>query len=312
MKIFYDLEEVSEIRRAVVTTGSFDGVHIGHKTIIERLCRIAGETNGESTLITFHPHPRKVLYPETAGKDLFLINSQKEKILLLGKTGLDNLIILNFTPEFAKISSFDFIRNVLVGNLHASRVIIGFNHHFGHNREGDFEILSEMGKYHGFEVEEIPEQDIENETVSSTRIRKALQEGKIQRANAYLDHYYMIIGPMISNEAESPVSVPGFRIGVEEECKLVPPRGIYACSFSQGPGFQKAMVLIGESQAQRETGKNPALVNCFPLEHSSLQPNEPVTLHFHKMIRELDPVTDSLQLKTYLNTDKKEIEELVF
>ena len=129
-----------------------------------------------------------------AGKDLLLINSQQEKIELLQKTGINNLVIIPFTLAFSKMSSIDFIRSILVGKLHASKIVIGFNHHFGHNREGNFDYLYELGKFYNFSVEEIPEQDIQNETVSSTLIRKALQEGRIQRANAYLDHHYIISG----------------------------------------------------------------------------------------------------------------------
>ena len=166
MKIFKNFDEAESIHNAVVTTGSFDGVHIGHKVILQRLKKLADETGGETVLITFHPHPRKVLYPDTAGKDLYLINSQREKIELLEKAGLDNLIIVDFTVEFSKITSVDFVKNILLNKVHARKIVIGFNHHFGHNREGDYEELRKLGIEYGFDVEEIPEQDIQNETVS--------------------------------------------------------------------------------------------------------------------------------------------------
>ncbi|MFW6096385.1 MAG: adenylyltransferase/cytidyltransferase family protein, partial [Bacteroidota bacterium] len=192
MEIHRSFDINKKIKNPVVTTGSFDGVHIGHKTILQRLKKIANEIDGETVLITFYPHPRKVLYPETHGKNLKLISTQREKIFLLEQAGLDHLIIVNFTREFAKTTSHQFVEDILVGKLDARRIIVGFNHHFGHNREGDYEYLYELAKTHDFEVEEIPEQDVENETVSSTTIRQALSEGKIQRANAYLDHYYII------------------------------------------------------------------------------------------------------------------------
>jgi len=127
MRIFYDFDQLSPIPNPVVTTGSFDGVHVGHKAIINSINKTARSIQGESVLITFHPHPRKILFPETAGKDLFLINSQREKIELLRKAGLQNLIIVRFTPEFAHISSIDFIRNILVAKLHDRKIVIGFN-----------------------------------------------------------------------------------------------------------------------------------------------------------------------------------------
>ena len=222
MKIFYDFDHVGEIRNAVVTTGSFDGVHIGHKVILQRLKKLAMEIGGETVLITFHPHPRKVLYPDTAGKELFLINSQREKINLLQKAGLDNLIIVEFTLAFSKITSIDFVKNILMNKLHARKIVIGFNHHFGHNREGDYEALRNLGSNNGFEVEEIPEQDIHNETVSSTKIRKAIQDGSIQKANAYLDHQYIMMG-LLSNSSPTleEIGFPCYTMRIEEDCKQI-------------------------------------------------------------------------------------------
>ena len=156
VKIFHGFDEVGSIRNAVVTTGSFDGVHVGHKVILERLKKLAVETGGETVLITFHPHPRKVLYPETAGKELYLINSQREKIELLRKAGLDNLIIVEFTLEFSKITSVDFVKNILLNKLHAGKIVIGFNHHFGHNREGDYEALRNLGRNMGLKWRRSP------------------------------------------------------------------------------------------------------------------------------------------------------------
>ncbi len=194
MKIFRSFEEARSIRNPVVTTGSFDGVHIGHKTILNRLKMLADKYDGESVLITFDPHPRKVLYPETAGKNLKLINSQEEKLELLRKAGLDNIIIIEFTRDFSKITSEQFVRDYLCGILKAKVVVVGFNHHFGFNQEGDYKVLWSMRDKYNFEAEEIPEQEVQNETVSSTKIRQAISEGYIQRANAYLDHYYIIMG----------------------------------------------------------------------------------------------------------------------
>jgi riboflavin kinase / FMN adenylyltransferase len=188
MKVFRNFEDAGIIRNAVVTTGSFDGVHLGHKTILNRLKMLAEKNDGESVLITFHPHPRKVLYPDTAGKTLKLINSQEEKLDLLHETGLDNLIIIEFTKDFAKITSEQFVKDFLFNILKTKVVVVGFNHHFGFNKEGDYHKLWEMGKKYKFIAEEIPEQEVLHETVSSSLIRQAIGDGYIQRANAYLDH----------------------------------------------------------------------------------------------------------------------------
>ncbi len=314
MKIYHDLAEVEEIKNAVVTTGSFDGVHVGHKIILDRLNQIALNTGGESVLITFHPHPRKVLYPETAGKNLFLINSQQEKIELLRKTGLKHLLILEFTREFSKISSFDFIRKILVGKLHAQKIIVGFNHHFGHNQEGDYEVLAELGKYNGFTVEEIPEQDIENETVSSSRIRKALQEGKIQRANAYLDHYYMMIGkadPLINRPA--PPDMKRYSIRIEEDCKLIPPDGSYAVSIPKKNTQEKALVIVRQRDVNESTpGNHRKIVELIPLVPGSVTFNNEVTIYFHKLIREWKSEGLSQIPAEVLVNDRLATEELIY
>jgi riboflavin kinase/FMN adenylyltransferase len=245
MKVFRNFDEASGLRNPVVTTGSFDGVHIGHKTIINRLRMIAEKYNGESVLITFHPHPRKVLYPDTAGKDLKLISSQKEKLLLLEKAGVDNLIIIEFTKEFSKITSEQFVRDILVGKLGAKVVVVGFNHHFGFNKEGDYRQLWSMREKYGFEAEEIPEQEVQHESVSSTRIRKAISEGYIQRANAYLDHYYIIMGiPEVADPAESGDIFTFYRIRIGDDSKLLPSDGVYAVSAESGSRIFKAMAVI--------------------------------------------------------------------
>ncbi|MFH1297598.1 MAG: riboflavin biosynthesis protein RibF [Bacteroidota bacterium] len=228
MKIYYDFEHLEKIRNAVVTTGSFDGVHSGHKAILERLKKLAFEIGGETVLITFQPHPRKVLYPDTYGKDLRLITSPHEKIELLSRAGLDHLIVVNFTKEFSKISSVSFVRDILLKKLNARKIITGYNHHFGHNREGDTEVMRKLGKQFGFDVEEIPEQEIQQESVSSVTIRKALMEGDIQLANRYLDHNYIITGKCINHTMLPGTSRhPRYSIQLEEETKLLPPNGVY-------------------------------------------------------------------------------------
>jgi riboflavin kinase / FMN adenylyltransferase len=276
MKIFRGFQNVSGIKNPVVTTGSFDGVHIGHKTILNRLRMLAEKYNGESVLITFDPHPRKVLYPETAGKDLKLINSQDEKIELLTKAGLDNLVIVEFTTGFSRTTSEEFVRDYLHGYLNARVVVVGFNHHFGFNKEGDYKQLWNWRERYGFEAEEIPEQEVQHETVSSTKIRKAISEGYIQRANAYLDHYYMIMGV-----PGRPVSNMGFsftQIPISEECKLLPARGIYAVSVICGGNNSKGMVVINESPGKMDQ----VLLHIFEGEEKFI--SEKAVILFHKMI----------------------------
>ncbi len=309
MKIFTNFDNVDGIHNAVVTTGSFDGVHIGHKVIMQRLKKLAEESGGETVLITFRPHPRKVLYPDTAGKGLYLINSHREKIELLREAGLDNLIVVDFTIEFSKITSVEFVKNILLNKIHARKIVIGFNHHFGHNREGDYEALRKLGLEYGFDVEEIPEQDIHNETVSSSNIRKALLEGNIQKANAYLDHYYMIMGLIREvNPNLQAIGFPSFSVKIEEESKLLPPNGVYAVSVKDEARTFRGMCFIrkqGESSID-------AKVDFYLFDTPEKLSGSSAIVYFHKFIREEKPFDTPLDLQRQLQIDREQVEELIF
>jgi riboflavin kinase / FMN adenylyltransferase len=306
MNIFRNFEDAKVIRNPVVTTGSFDGVHIGHKTILNRLKMLADKHNGESVLITFDPHPRKVLYPETTGKDLKLINSQEEKLELLDKAGLNNVIIIEFTLEFSKITSEQFVKDLLHGILNAKVIVAGFNHHFGFNKEGDYKQLWEWQDKYNFEAEEIPEQEVQHETVSSTKIRKAISEGYMQRANAYLDHYYIIIGKpeefLYENSASLPLLV---KIQILEEFKLLPSPGIYAVTLESGLSYSKGMAIIHSVPEE----KSEVLLNIF--EVSDFKSGQRVTIYFHKKIYGSVNFSDSRSILK-VNAAREEIYDLIY
>jgi riboflavin kinase/FMN adenylyltransferase len=307
MKVYRNFDEASGLRNPVVTTGSFDGVHIGHKTIINRLRMLAEKHNGESVLITFHPHPRKVLYPDTAGKDLKLINSQEEKLLLLEKAGVDNVIIVEFTKEFSKITSEEFVRDLLKAKLGAKVVVVGFNHHFGFNKEGDYRQLWEMQEKYAFEAEEIPEQEVQHESVSSTRIRKAISEGYIQRANAYLDHYYIIMGiPEVANFSESGEVLPFYRMRISDDSKLLPSDGIYAVAAESGGRVFKAMTVI-------TYGSNGNMEVFFHIHGSCENISwKTTTLSFQKKITGPVDLRDRSSSESKLKRSIEEISELIY
>jgi len=307
MRIFRGFDGADAIRNPVVTTGSFDGVHIGHKTILNRLKSLAEKKNGESVLITFDPHPRKVLYPETAGKNLKLILSQEEKLELLDKSGLDNVIIVKFTREFSKITSEQFVRDYLHGILRAKVVVAGFNHHFGFNQEGDYRQLWAWQSIYDFQAEEIPEQEVQHETVSSTKIRQAIGEGYIQRANAYLDHYYIVIGKPFEYEYDNPL--PGIRfLGMQltEECKLLPAAGIYAVSFNSASGNSKGMVIINQVDEDRRE----ILLHLFDL--GAYGGNGNARLLFHKRIHGSVCLSDHKNAALRISSALNDISELIY
>ena len=307
MKIFRNFEEASGIRNPVVTTGSFDGVHIGHKTILNRLKMLAEKYDGESVLITFDPHPRKVLYPETAGKNLKLINSQEEKLELLRKAGLDNIIIIEFTRDFSKITSEQFVRDYLHGILNAKVVVAGFNHHFGFNKEGDYKQLWAMREKYNFEAEEIPEQEVMHETVSSTKIRQAISEGFIQKANAYLDHYYIVMGKSERYQYRNNFyEINLAKVPMTEECKLLPAPGIYAISSKTDNSDSKGMVIINETS----NGEKEVLLNFFDGDPNKYTRDS--IIFFHKRIHGSLNLSDQPDSARWIKAAKTEIAELIF
>jgi len=306
MNIFRSFKDAGVIKNPVVTTGSFDGVHIGHKTILNRLKMLAEKQNGESVLITFDPHPRKVLYPDTAGKELKLINSQEEKLALLEKAGLNNVIIIEFTREFSKVTSEQFVRDFLHSILHAKVVVVGFNHHFGFNKEGDYKQLWSWQEKYNFEAEEIPEQEVYHETVSSTRIRQAISEGYIQRANAYLDHYYIVMGTPGSTNRVIGSELPHLlKVPVTEECKILPSPGIYAVSVESRSDYSKGMVVINRENGER----SEVLVNIFD-DNKHFQDSK-VSILFHKKILGAVNLSDT-RSSLKITTAKDEISDLIY
>ena len=307
MRVFRSFEEAAEIRNPVVTTGSFDGVHIGHKTILNRLKMLAERYDGESVLVTFEPHPRKVLYPDTSGKNLKLITSHEEKLELLREAGLDNVIIIEFTREFSRITSEQFVKDYLCGILHARVIVAGFNHHFGFNQEGDYRQLWSLQQKYSFEAEEIPEQEVEHETVSSTKIRQAIREGYIQKANAYLDHYYLIMGKPVACSYVNPhFLLPFYEIPLTDEGKLLPVSGIYAVSLESGTCRSKGMVVIDS----KPSGKAEVFLNIFGKMPDRFASTPLVS--FHKKIHGAVNLADNLASAAKMKTAAAEISELIY
>ncbi len=306
MNVYYHTAEAAgKIKNAVVTTGSFDGVHIGHKLIINRLNEIADEIEGESVLITFYPHPRQVLYPDQ--KDLKLINSQDEKIELLRKAGLDNLIIIPFTLDFSKTSSHDFVTGMLIGDLNAKVVVVGHNHHFGHGREGDYSYLHNLSRDYSFSVEEIPLKLIENETVSSTKIRKALKEGNIQRANAYLDHQYIVKGKLYKEaQLHCHFTEPAIGIELTTKEKLIPPPGIYAGNLFVDGNCLKAMSFILE-----DASGSKKLINQLIYDQINAYEKEG-TLYFYKLVWSGNPFSNRVPIDQVMEEAREMVEDLIY
>ena len=225
MKVVQNINNFTSKEKTFVTIGTFDGVHYGHQKIIEKLVIEAKEAGKKSVLLTFFPHPRMVLQKDAS---LELINTIEERAFLLEKTGLDYLIIHPFSKVFSRTTALDFVRNILVNQLNISKLIIGYDHHFGKNREGNITQLTEYSHIYDFTVEEIPAQDIDDVSVSSTKIRRALASGNLKTANDFLGYFFMINGTVVNGkQLGGKIGYPTANIDVKEDYKLIPKTGVY-------------------------------------------------------------------------------------
>jgi len=244
MKIYYNIDNFKPVPNAVVTIGTFDGVHRGHQEILRNMVNRAKEIGGESVVVTFYPHPRQVLSHDSG---IRFISTQEEKIAHLEALGIDNLIIIKFTKEFAAIPSEDFIKDYLVKNIQPAVLIIGYDHHFGKGRTGDFGMLYELGSQYHFKVEKIQEQDVDNVAVSSTKIRHFLENGDIKHANMLLGYEFSYTGKVVhGQQVGHKMGYPTANIEVAEEFQLIEKQGVYA-TFAEIDGKSyPAMTYIGK------------------------------------------------------------------
>jgi riboflavin kinase/FMN adenylyltransferase len=243
LKTFQDISSFTTKDKTFVTIGTFDGVHFGHKEIINKLVFDAKKAGKKSVLLTFFPHPRMVLQKDASIK---LINTINERAALLEKTGLDYLIIHPFSKEFSRLTALDFVRNILVNQLNISKLIIGYDHHFGKNREGNIEQLTEYSHTFDFSVEEIPAQDIDDVSVSSTKIRRALAAGNLKTANNYLGYSFMLSGKVINGKKlGGKIGFPTANIDVKESYKLIPKTGVYVVKSTINKTIVFGMMNIG-------------------------------------------------------------------
>ncbi|MHB1195511.1 MAG: bifunctional riboflavin kinase/FAD synthetase [Lutibacter sp.] len=243
MKIYTDLSNYTSKNKTFVTIGTFDGVHIGHQKVLSNLINSAKKNNATAVLLTFFPHPRMVLQKDT---NIKLINTINERIKLLEKTGLDTLVIHEFTKDFAEKTALDFVKKVLVDDLKISKLIIGYDHRFGKNREGNFEQLSAFGKTFGFEVTKISQQEIDHIAISSTKIRKAIELGNIEEANRYLGYNFMLTGEIVKgNNLGEKIGFPTANLEIKESYKLLPKTGSYVVKSALENETVYGMMNIG-------------------------------------------------------------------
>lgn len=281
MKIIEDITQIKGIRNPVVTSGTFDGVHVGHQKILKRVTDLAHKQNGDSVVITYWPHPRFVL-----GKgwgDLRLLTTFLEKATFLADQGIDYLIKIPFTREFSEMSSTKFIQDIIIDRIGTKKLVIGYDHKFGRNREGSFQFLQEHQSEFGFEIEEIPRLDIDDVGISSTKIRKALKAGQCEEAASFLGRVYSLKGIVIKgDQLGRTLGYPTANIYIAEEFKLIPSDGVYAVHVMVREKRYQGMLNIGIRPTVAGT-RMQIEVNLFDFDQDIYGQN--IQVEFVKMLR---------------------------
>ncbi|TLV03159.1 bifunctional riboflavin kinase/FAD synthetase [Dyadobacter luticola] len=244
MNIYHSLDSFQKLENGVVTSGTFDGVHLGHQKILSRLTEISQQSGGESVVLTFWPHPRTVVSEDSQA--LQLLSTVEEKIALFAKLGIQHLAIVPFTRAFSELTSEEFIQQILIDKIGTKKLVIGYDHRFGRNREGSFEFLQKNCSEYGFEVEEIPRADIEDMAISSSRIRKSLVTGHIQEANDLLGRPYNLSGTVVKGkQLGRTIGFPTANVHLHESYKLVPMNGVYIIYALHNGNRYQGMLNIG-------------------------------------------------------------------
>lgn len=303
MKIYHSIKEFPSDINTIVTIGTFDGVHKGHKEIVGRLNSTAKKEGLESVLLTFYPHPRHVLFPDD--QKLKLINTIEEKIEALRKTGLQHFIIQEFDVDFSRIKSVNFIRDLLVNKLNMKRMVVGYDHHFGKNREGTFENLLSLSELYDFKLDKIAPQNIGDITISSTKIRNAIIDGDIEKANSYLSCNFSLSGVVEKgNGIGSSINFPTANIKVENKWKILPKDGVYAVKVFVENQQYFGMLNIGNRPTIADD-KHVVEVHIF--DFNSTIYNLDIKVEFIKRIRSEKKFNSLEELQSQLEIDESKI-----
>ena len=304
MTVYTDIQNLPIFKNAVITIGTFDGVHFGHQQILSLMKSAAKQVNGETVIITFHPHPRKIIGANKA--PIYLLNTLDEKINLLEKYGIDHLVIIPFTEKFAQQSAEDYIADFLVNTFHPQTIIIGHDHRFGKDRIGDFQLLEDKALKFGYQVKEIPGYMLNDVTISSTKIREALLNGDIEKAHDLLSYDYYFTGKIVKgNQLGRTIGYPTANIKMMDENKLIPCNGVYSVLVSN------ENLKINQLGGMMNIGYRPTVegnertieVNLFNFDQSIYDENLTITLK--KYLRSEEKFSGLDKLKIQLEKDKQ-------
>lgn len=307
MNVYRDIGDFKGVRYAIVTVGTFDGLHVGHQKIVRRMAELAVDHNGDTVVVTFSPHPRLVL--EAGNSNLKFITTEEKKYELLEAMGIEHLLILPFTKAFAAMKADDFIRDYLVGKLGVKKLVVGYDHHFGNKREGNFDHLFRQGILYGFGVEEIEAQYIDDIAVSSTQVRNALTEGNLRLANRMLGYDYSITGRVVEgNRIGRTIGFPTANIEVEDRYKLIAAGGVYACRVKIDGRVYKGMGNIG---TRPTIAKHDFATEVHIFNFDKDIYGKTITIYFVDRIRDEKKFGGLEELRKQLETDREVVRKLM-
>ncbi|MCE2790013.1 MAG: bifunctional riboflavin kinase/FAD synthetase [Saprospiraceae bacterium] len=301
MNIYRDIKQLPPFQKSVITIGSFDGVHTGHRKILERVHSIAREIHGESVVVTFYPHPRSIV--DSAEAQVSILQTLDEKLFALEELGIDNVVVVPFTFEFSQLSPREYIEAFIIHLFHPSHVVIGYDHRFGMHRSGDITLFKEYAEQNHFHLVEIPRQEIDDITVSSTKIRKALLAGNIEDANLFLARPYIISGKVVKgDQIGTKLGYPTANIQIKEKGKLIPKQGVYAAQVWVENVLFDGMLYIGTRPTVSQQEHNSVEVHLFDIQLNLYEKN--IKIQLLSYIREDQFFENTEQLKEQLKTDE--------
>lgn len=308
MKIYKNFSEYEKVANAIVTIGTFDGVHLGHQAILKDMVKTAREIGGETVVITFYPHPRQVLNIDSS--HLRFISTQEDKVKRLEDLGVDNLIVVDFTKEFSRTSSESFIRDYVIEKIAPVKIVIGYDHHFGKNRMGDFTLLYELSRQYRFKIQRVQAQDVENVTVSSTKIRLSLQQGDVEHANLLLGYQYSYSGNVISGrKIGRGIGYPTANLDVDRGYRLIETSGVYATYVDLEGKEYKSMTYIGKRPTIDDSLEDT--IEVYLMDFDGDLYGKEVKVRFVKRMRG-EMKFDSLDmLRQQLVADEKNVREIL-
>ena len=305
MKVYRNIIEARNIPNAVVTIGTFDGVHLGHQAIFNKMKSLAQSIGGETVVVTFSPHPRQVLNIDSS--NLRFLCTPEEKLQKFEEHGIDNVVVINFTKEFSRTPSEVFIKDYIIDHIHPAYIVVGYDHHFGKNRMGDFGLLNDLMKKYNFKVERVAAQDVEHIAISSTKIRNALAVGNVKSANRLLGYNYSVTAEVVmGNKIGRTLGFPTANLELPREYMLIK-GGVYACLVDYDGKTYKAMANIGHRPTIGDRGENQPIIEVNLFDFDGDLYGKHICVHFIDRIRDEEKFDGLGELKAQLELDKTEV-----